>query len=115
MGGLQYIRLGTRTDIRVATHEIGHAAGLYHEQNRKDRDKFVKVLWDNIKKEYAHNFYIMGDTIGNYDFHSIMHYGRYSFSNNRKPTLQVIDGKNNIENEHISEGDVEAVRRLYNF
>lgn len=33
-----------------AMHEIMHALGIFHEQSRYDRDRFVKVLWENIIK-----------------------------------------------------------------
>lgn len=33
-----------------AMHELLHAAGIFHEQSRADRDFFVNVLWDNIIK-----------------------------------------------------------------
>jgi hypothetical protein len=31
-----------------ALHELMHALGIFHEQSRSDRDRFVKVHWDNI-------------------------------------------------------------------
>lgn len=31
-----------------AVHELMHALGIFHEQSRWDRDKFVKIHMDNI-------------------------------------------------------------------
>lgn len=35
-------------------HEIMHALGIFHEQSRADRDRFVKVNWENIIKGTIH-------------------------------------------------------------
>src|SRR4029077_5178653 len=37
-------------------HEIGHVLGLDHEQNRKDRDQYVRVNINNITEGYAYAF-----------------------------------------------------------
>jgi len=60
-------------------HELVHALGFTHEQNRHDRDEFVRIHWDNIKEEYHENFRLRSEeeaaTYGiPYDYNSIMHY-----------------------------------------
>ena len=62
--------------------------GFFHEHTRTDRDNYVTINWDNIKKaseadgrSWEHNFYKCdqrgcGDLKVGYDYDSIMHYGR---------------------------------------
>ena len=59
-------------------HEFIHAFGFTHEQNRPDRDGYVRIMWQNIKKDPRIRFNFMKAegslTFTPYDGHSIMHY-----------------------------------------
>ncbi|KAJ8350471.1 hypothetical protein SKAU_G00256010 [Synaphobranchus kaupii] len=73
----------------VASHELMHALGFVHEQSRSDRDRYVTILWDNILQDQVHNFkkYMTNNLNTIYDYNSIMHYGRYAFSEDGDPTI----------------------------
>ncbi|XP_019636761.1 PREDICTED: zinc metalloproteinase nas-14-like [Branchiostoma belcheri] len=74
-------------------HELMHTIGFLHEQSRADRDKHIKILWDNIKTGRKANFKaagVKGYTLLGlpYDTRSVMHYGPKAFSTNRRlPTM----------------------------
>lgn len=81
---------------RVGTvmHEIGHSIGLYHEQSRPDRDRYVTIIWNNIQKGVSYNFNKQKtsaiDSLGtHYDYKSMMHYRGTAFGNG-KTTIQTI-------------------------
>ncbi len=38
-------------------HEMMHTLGFYHEHSRSDRDRYVEILWDNIKEARKEQFY----------------------------------------------------------
>ncbi len=73
-GGPQdvYINAGYKS-----LHELGHALGLIHEQNRSDRDTFVDMQWNNISGGQSNgNFRINSSShnLTDYDRKSVMHY-----------------------------------------
>jgi len=97
-GGGQVINLDFHCfTVETVAHEILHALGFYHEHNRFDRDEYVTINWDNIKKDRNNlkNFEkIKGeDPIlppgRPYDFTSIMHYSAYSRSKNGQKTIEI--------------------------
>ena len=115
-GGKQTVKIPGWASRGTVIHEIFHSAGMFHEQSRCDRNKYVTVHYNNIKSGKSHNFkkHCSGATdIGSYNYNSIMHYGRYGFSKNGKATLVP---KKNVyigQRSYISYGDRYALNRIY--
>lgn len=81
--------------VGTPIHEIMHALGFLHEQNRADRDQFVRIQYGNIKPETTPNFdkASPGETTEfgvRYDTSSVMHYSATAFSSNGGKTIIAI-------------------------
>ncbi|CAH1249111.1 BMP1 [Branchiostoma lanceolatum] len=104
----------------VIVHELGHVIGFWHEHSRPDRDKYIKILKSNIRKEKHENFDRKSvyeiDSLGQeYDYYSIMHYPKQTFSMNGRDTIFPLqDGVTIGQRERLSQGDVIQARVLYN-
>lgn len=35
-------------NIGTPIHELLHAAGMFHEQSRADRDNYVEIIYENV-------------------------------------------------------------------
>ena len=71
--------------IPIIKHETFHTLGFLHEQSRADRDEYVQVHYENIRKKNHGQFWQMNedqwvDQDVVYDYGSVMQYGGYSFS-----------------------------------
>ena len=118
-GGEQIITLGPGCQFGQAVHETCHAAGLWHEQSREDRDRFVRINFANVIRGMEHNFdqhITDGDDIGSYDYNSIMHYPRNAFARNTTiDTITPIPDAGTLigQRNGLSPGDIAALNALY--
>ncbi|XP_071949879.1 zinc metalloproteinase nas-4-like [Antedon mediterranea] len=124
VGNKQFTKLGAcARRVGNIIHELGHVIGFYHEQNRPDRDKYIKVFDDHIEPKFKDNFDKFPKsetrTIGYaYDYESIMHYGTLAFSNGEGPSFKIrkigTDFKSIVgQRSKISDLDVAQARDMY--
>jgi len=116
MGGKQEISLENGCLLKQVTHEIGHAMGLFHEQQRNDRDSFIKINLEELEDEkYAGNFTKIEEYKPNapYDYDSIMHYHSTAFGKGNLVIERLI-GEPEIDPPGvITEWDVQKIQEIY--
>ncbi|KAF2884816.1 hypothetical protein ILUMI_21349 [Ignelater luminosus] len=101
-------------------HEFLHAAGFVHQHSATERDDYLEILWNNIIEDQKYNFVKYGysdiTSFGEtYDYDSVMHYGRYAFSANERPTILPKDPTANIgQNNALSRKDIIKLHKMYN-
>ncbi|KAM4618120.1 LOW QUALITY PROTEIN: embryonic protein UVS.2-like [Discoglossus pictus] len=121
IGGAQAVSLQSGSCIQrgVVQHELDHVLGFYHEQSRSDRDDYVNIMTANIIPSNLANFDKMDtNNLGlEYDYSSVMHYGRYDFSIGAGlPTIvPKPDSTVNIGQRYgLSNLDISKINKLYN-
>uniref|UniRef100_A0A8C2GFZ8 Metalloendopeptidase n=1 Tax=Cyprinus carpio TaxID=7962 RepID=A0A8C2GFZ8_CYPCA len=124
-GGPQAISIGKNCDkFGIVVHELGHVIGFWHEHTRPDRDEHVDIFRENIQPGQEYNFIKMEpddvDSLGEvYDFDSIMHYARNTFSrgiylDTMLPKYEVDGVRPPIgQRTRLSKGDIAQARKLY--
>ena len=127
-GGEQVIKLGYSCQSKEELlHTIGHIIGLWHEQARSDRDRYVQILNDNIEPGQTMNFEKREDFSidyqgRDYDFGSIMHLSGTAYSKDGSDTSKVFNVQEYKEQGEpilgqrveLSEDDKKQVNTLYN-
>jgi len=81
-------------DKGTAIHEMGHTIGLYHEQNRPDRGRYIRINKNQVQNGMYYNFQIENNinSLGTpYDLQSIMHYSATAFARGPYYTIETID------------------------
>jgi len=91
-GGKQDVSMSKgQFDKFSIVHELMHAAGVFHEQSRQDRDNFINIDFSNVRDDDKHNFQIEGNSTarGKFDFCSIMQYPVEAFAiDSTKPVIR---------------------------
>merc|ERR1711872_441653 len=112
--GSQKLSLGRGCLITgTIQHEFLHAAGFIHEHQRTDRDNYVTIDFNNVRRDMASNFQKQRSDFLNtgYDYGSVMHYGRTAFSFNGRPTIIPKDRNARIGNRSgPSATDLERIK-----
>lgn len=119
LGGPQVIKISSWSSKFLMCHELCHALGFYHEQQRPDRDKFIEINWGEVRPGEKYNFEIRGSTTyGPYDFDSIMHYGQFVHSQHGKATISVLSPNQSWQSKigqlgYLSRGDIQRMAAVY--
>lgn len=122
IGGRQEINLQPECFQQTGTviHEICHALGFTHEQNRSDRDGFVSIVASNIPADKMINFErnAKDETFKvPYDYGSILHYSATAFSKNGQPTI-ISKGSSATKDmmgqrKKLSDSDIKKLNKMY--
>jgi hypothetical protein len=120
-GGKQEVNISLECGYGDILHELGHVLGLFHEHQRFDRDKYIKINLENVKnsRRQKNQFALIPSWVYStstpYDFKSIMHYDAFAFSKNDRPTIELKQGGAwyfGFSNS-VSEIDALKIKELY--
>lgn len=123
IGGEQILSLGDGCEYKgTIAHELLHAVGFYHHQNRSDRDDYLDILWENIARGKENQFIKMAPhenlLLNDFDYNSIMLYGPRTFGMTldkvtMKPKQEGVTLLEVVEKQGLSLMDVDSVNKLY--
>ncbi|XP_022115224.2 zinc metalloproteinase nas-15-like [Pieris rapae] len=99
-------------------HALLHAIGLKDEVSHPYRDRYMRVLWNNIRPEYRHLYQIQGlhssKVLTEYDPTSVMHFHDRAFSSNGQATIiPLISGLIISPSDHLSQLDTMKLRLMF--
>ncbi|GIY31335.1 zinc metalloproteinase nas-13 [Caerostris darwini] len=123
IGGQQPVSLGQGCMLKgIIIHELGHAIGFFHEQNRSDRDQYLIIYWENIQQGMDTQFFLLKAhenlLLDRFDYNSIMLYSNTAFSKDgRSQTMvsrQGVPLREAYEKPGLSNSDVYRIQKMYN-
>ncbi|XP_012875176.1 PREDICTED: astacin-like metalloendopeptidase [Dipodomys ordii] len=119
-GGMQVVSLAPaclQKGHGIVLHELMHVLGFWHEHTRADRDRYIRVNWNEILPGFEINFIKSqsSNMLAPYDYSSVMHYGRLAFSWHRQPTIIPLwaPSAHIGQRWNLSASDISRVRKLY--
>ncbi len=122
IGGLQPVYLRSSCGEQDVMHELMHALGFVHEQQREERDHYMEVLWSNIDEAFQYNFSILPDSlvhqyegsVFNVSLKSVMMYHDEAFAKAGKKSLKSkVKDKILPINKGLADIDKERLEILY--
>ena len=122
IGGVQNVNLAdncfSSANVGTIIHELGHAIGMIHEQNRPERDIYI-TLTDNLTPYGRTQFVKSGATVwSTYDYPSVMHYPKYTddlkFVKDRfKPMFTTKGYTGVVRGPGLSNKDISTINSAY--
>lgn len=118
----QELSLGKGCVIQfVILHEVMHALGFEHMHCNFDRDKFIKIRWENVQPGFEDAFTVLDDeeyeNTVNFDFSSVMMYFATAFSKDGvSPTIESLVSKQLMPIErlgNLSNNDIYHLNNAY--
>ncbi|CAK1541744.1 unnamed protein product [Leptosia nina] len=99
-------------------HVLLHAVGLRDEVTHPQRDRFIRVLWNNIRPEHRSLYRLQvqdaSKVLSEYDPLSIMHFHDRAFSSNGQATIvPLVPGLMISPSKQLSQLDVMKLRLLF--
>lgn len=120
VGGNQPIWLSAHCGPLEIAHELMHALGFVHEQNRTDRDGYIIVHPEDIEDDEIGNFeklpkeFMKVSGLSEFDFQSLMIYPPWMYAKNGHSTMEPrIPDKLIQPSTGLSNRDIERINRAY--
>lgn len=102
-------------------HELLHALGFYHQHSASNRDKYIRIDWNNIIKGKKANFKKFDSKTSTnfgveYNYGSVLHFGSKGFSKNGEATIVALKENNSVMGQRLalSERDILKLNKMYN-
>jgi hypothetical protein len=122
-GAVTQVALNEKCGEPEIFHEVFHVMGFFHEQNRFDRNHFVKILWENIDEKYWPQFerfpeesfpeVFLDPNRMPFSYNTFMLYGPRVFSTNGDYSIVNIYGEPYPAQKYPTEEDFRRARLLY--